>query len=138
MADMAAFVEQVASFYLLARVCCEPGLRPPLPHAILRKHASQLQCKEEIMKTATIPSLRVEPELREAAEDLLKEGETLSSFVEQALRTQIKRRTIQRDFIARAVKSLEESERTGEFFTIEDVMSDMDEILAEAETKAAK
>ena len=38
------------------------------------------------MKTATIPSLRVDPALREAAESVLDQGETLSSFVETALR----------------------------------------------------
>ena len=38
------------------------------------------------MKSATIPSLRVAPELRTAAEDVLEEGETLSSFVEQSIR----------------------------------------------------
>lgn len=90
------------------------------------------------MKTATIPSLRVEPELREAAENLLEEGETLSGFVEQALRTQIERRTIQRDFMARALASLEEYERTGEYVTIEEMMAGLDDILAEAEAKANK
>jgi hypothetical protein len=34
------------------------------------------------MKTATIPSVRVEPELRAEVESLLSEGETLSQFVE--------------------------------------------------------
>ena len=38
------------------------------------------------MKTATIPALRVEPELREAVEDVLGENETLSAFMESALR----------------------------------------------------
>ena len=38
------------------------------------------------MKTATLPSLRVEPELRDAAESVLQAGETLSSFVETAVR----------------------------------------------------
>ncbi len=38
------------------------------------------------MKSATLPSLRVDPALREAAEAVLEEGETLSSFVEQAVR----------------------------------------------------
>lgn len=90
------------------------------------------------MKTATIPSLRVEPELREAAEDLLEEGETLSSFVEQALRSQIARRKNQREFVARGLASLEEAERTGEFYTVEDVLSDLDAILEEAEAKASK
>lgn len=31
------------------------------------------------MKTATIPLLRIEPELRDVAEKVLPEGETLSS-----------------------------------------------------------
>ena len=44
------------------------------------------------MKTATIPALRVEPEVRQAAEALLEEGETLSAFVEKALRQQIANR----------------------------------------------
>ena len=33
------------------------------------------------MKNATLPSLRVEPELREAAESVLLAGETLSAFI---------------------------------------------------------
>ena len=33
------------------------------------------------MKTATFPSLRVEAELREAAESVLREGETLTSLI---------------------------------------------------------
>jgi len=33
------------------------------------------------VKTSTLPSLRVEPELREAAEQVLQEGESLSAFV---------------------------------------------------------
>jgi len=43
------------------------------------------------MKTSTFPSLRVDPELRQAAEDVLKEGESLSSFVEQSIRDSIQR-----------------------------------------------
>ncbi|WP_327372758.1 YlcI/YnfO family protein [Caballeronia arationis] len=34
------------------------------------------------MKTATFPAVRVEPELREAAESVLSDGESLSAFVE--------------------------------------------------------
>lgn len=44
------------------------------------------------MKTAAIPSLRIEPELRDAAERVLQEGETLSSFVEASIRDSIARR----------------------------------------------
>ena len=40
------------------------------------------------MKTATLPSLRVDPALREAAEAVLQEGETLSSFGGPSVRAQ--------------------------------------------------
>ncbi|WP_422392603.1 YlcI/YnfO family protein [Mycetohabitans rhizoxinica] len=39
-----------------------------------------------MMKTATLPALRVEPTLRHAVEDVLNENETLSAFMESALR----------------------------------------------------
>jgi plasmid stabilization system protein ParE len=71
------------------------------------------------MKTSTIPSLRVEPELRAAAESVLEEGETLSSFVEQSVRANIQRRQSQQEFIARGLAAREEAKRTGEYFEAE-------------------
>jgi hypothetical protein len=53
------------------------------------------------MKTATIPSLRVDPALRDAAEKVLQNGETLSGFVEQSIRAQIALRQTQQEFAAR-------------------------------------
>jgi hypothetical protein len=43
------------------------------------------------MKSATFPSLRVGPALREAAEEVLLDGESLSSFVEESVRENIER-----------------------------------------------
>jgi hypothetical protein len=37
--------------------------------------------QESAMKTATMPALRVDPELREAAESVLAENETLSASI---------------------------------------------------------
>ena len=62
------------------------------------------------MKTATIPSLRVEPALREAAEAVLREGETLSGFVEASLRAQVRQRQLQDEFIRRGLAWPEASE----------------------------
>lgn len=90
------------------------------------------------MKTSTIPSLRVAPELREAAESVLEEGESLSSFVEQSLRTQILRRQMQQEFIAKGLASLAEAERTGIYHDADDVMAELEEMQAAAEAKAAK
>jgi len=90
------------------------------------------------MKTATFPSLRVEPELREAAEGVLQEGETLSGFVEQSIRTNIERRQVQAEFIARGLASRDEARRTGEYFSVEEVMRGLDERLEKARAKAGK
>ncbi|MGK9050337.1 YlcI/YnfO family protein [Neorhizobium sp. CSC1952] len=77
------------------------------------------------MKTATIPSLRVDPELRAAAESVLKEGETLSAFVEDSVRKQINYRKTQTEFIARGLASLAEAERTGIYYTSEEVLAEL-------------
>lgn len=84
------------------------------------------------MKTSTIPSLRVKPELRLAAENVLQEGESLSSFVEQSLRRNIQHRKAQQEFIARGLASAAEAERTGEYFDADDVLRELDVMLEDA------
>lgn len=74
------------------------------------------------MKSATIPSLRVTPELRQDAESVLEEGETLSSFVEESLRKQIEHRKFQREFIARGMVSRDKARATGVYVSKEEVM----------------
>jgi predicted transcriptional regulator len=74
------------------------------------------------MKSATFPSLRVDPELRAAAESVLKDGETLSAFVENSVRAQIEYRRTQDEFIARGLASLEDAKRTGNYHSSEDVL----------------
>jgi len=56
------------------------------------------------MKTATLPSLRVDPGLRAAAESVLKEGESLSAFVENSVKAQVNYRKTQAEFIARGLR----------------------------------
>ena len=80
------------------------------------------------MKTATIPALRVEPALREAAQSVLAADETLSSFVEESLRANIERRKYQQDFIARGLASRDEAKRTGEYYSAESVLAELDDI----------
>ncbi|MBP1850243.1 YlcI/YnfO family protein [Rhizobium halophytocola] len=75
------------------------------------------------MKTASLPSLRVDPELRAAAESVLEDGETLSAFVEASVKAQIHFRKTQSEFIARGIAGFAEAERTGVFYTSEDVLS---------------
>jgi len=87
------------------------------------------------MKTATIPSLRVDPELRAAAESVLKEGETLSAFVESSLRRQVEIRKSQAEFIARGLAAREEAKRTGEYYDADEVH---EELRAMLEAKRAE
>ena len=67
-----------------------------------------------IMKTSTIPSVRVEPELRSEVESLLGEGETVSQFVEASVRATVQRRRDQAEFIARGLRSLDDARSTGD------------------------
>jgi len=65
------------------------------------------------MKVASLPSLRVEPALREAAESVLKDNEKLSSLMETAVRDLVQRRQVRAEFLRRGIESLEEYRRTG-------------------------
>ena len=65
------------------------------------------------MNSSSFPSLRVDPELREAAERVLRGGETLSSLIETSVRETIQRRRVHEEFIARGLRALEHAQRTG-------------------------
>jgi predicted transcriptional regulator len=82
------------------------------------------------MKTATLPSLRVDPELRAAAESVLEEGESLSAFVENSVKAQIHYRKTQAEFIARGLASREHGERTGIYFDADEVHAELRAMLA--------
>jgi predicted transcriptional regulator len=86
------------------------------------------------MKTATFPSLRVEPELREAVEQCLEEGETVSSFVEQSIRHNIERRRHQSEFIARGLASRDDAKRTGVYFGSDVVLGRLEKMLSDAKS----
>ena len=88
------------------------------------------------MKTATLPSLRVDPELREAAEQVLEEGESLSGFIEASVRETIERRRTRAEFIARGLASREDARRSGVYISSEAVHAELGRMLAKARAKA--
>lgn len=90
------------------------------------------------MKTATIPAVRVEPELRGAIEALLEEGESLSSFVEQSIRDGIERRRLKTEFIARGLLSRDQARETGRYVEAGEVLNRLDERLAQAKAAAKR
>jgi hypothetical protein len=77
-------------------------------------HATQLRYNLKV-KTASIPSVRVEPELRAEVESLLGEAETLSEFVEASVRASVARRRNQAEFVSRGLRSLADARRTGDY-----------------------
>lgn len=82
------------------------------------------------MKSATLPSLRVEPELRQAAESVLQQGESLSGLMEKSLREEVNRRRNQAEFITRGLAAREDAKRTGAYFTVDESLTRLDAILA--------
>jgi predicted transcriptional regulator len=88
------------------------------------------------VKTKTIPPLRVSAELRRQAESVLREGETLSSFMLEALRTSIEQRRDQQEFIARGLASAEKARHTGRYVSSEKVLDKLETRLARARKAA--
>ena len=84
------------------------------------------------MKTATFPSVRVAPEFRQAAEQVLEKDESLSSFVEQSIRENIIRRQLQREFVARGLASGERARETGRYVGADEVLGRLENMLASA------
>ncbi len=56
------------------------------------------------MKTATLPAVRVSPEVRELVESVLKEGESLSMFIEETVKKQAAWRKEDEAFYAEAAR----------------------------------
>ena len=81
------------------------------------------------MKSATIPPLRVTPELRQAAESVLEDYESLSSFVESSLVKAIEFRKMQKEFIARGLAARDSSKQAGDYVSKEESLAALDAIL---------
>jgi hypothetical protein len=75
------------------------------------------------MKTATLPPVRVAPDFRQELEGVLEPGETLSQFVESAVRSVVERRQHQAEFVRRGVAALLETQRAGTGIPAEKVIS---------------
>jgi hypothetical protein len=88
------------------------------------------------MKTATIPSLRVAPELRLAAQSVLREGETLSSFVEQAIRATVEFRQAEQEFIARGLIARDRAKHSGLYLNADAVVGRLETMLEKAKSGA--
>lgn len=74
------------------------------------------------MKNAVIPQVRVDAALRSELEQVLQADESITEFVEAAVRRAIEHRRVQSSFDARGEAALLEFRRTGESVPAEDVL----------------
>jgi hypothetical protein len=87
------------------------------------------------MKNATLPPLRVDSATRAAAESVLRQGETLSGFVLEAVRLNIERRETQREFIARGLMARDYARASGEYVSADDMLARLDASLVKVRKK---
>lgn len=87
------------------------------------------------MKTATLPALRVLPEVRDAVERVLEAGETLSGFVEQAVLERLERRRYQSEFVARGLAARDNASETNHYIAANELVSELDAMLQAAKSK---
>jgi len=106
-------------------------------HAFLRIASHLLY--DAVMKTATIPPIRVAPEFRTEVEGVLAPGESLSVFVESAIRETVARRKNQVEFIRRGMAAIEETKRVGNGIPAEVVLAKLEaKLLAARQAKAQR
>src|SRR6266851_5170152 len=90
------------------------------------------------MKTSTLPPLRVEPQLRSDAERLLRDGETLSSFIVEAVEERVRNRMAEDEFIKRGLASREKALQSGKYTPAASVVAGLRRKLDRARTAAAR
>jgi len=90
------------------------------------------------MKTSTLPPLRVSPELRAAAEAVLAPGESLSSFVHDAVTRTIEFRRSQQEFVERGLASAANARRTGRYVSSDAALKTLRRQLEQGRPQARK
>ena len=84
------------------------------------------------MKTATLPPIRVAPDFRLELEGVLEQGESLSQFMENAVRATVAKRKNQAEFIRRGIAAIEATKRDGSGVPAEVVIAKLEAKLAAA------
>ena len=90
------------------------------------------------MKTATLPPIRVAPDFRLELDGVLEQGESLSQFVENAVRTTVARRKTQAEFLRRGIAAIEATQREGSGIPADLVIAKLEAKLAAARQAKAQ
>ena len=87
------------------------------------------------MKTAVLPPLRVQPELRLNAESVLRPDESLSSFMIEAVNDHIEQRRAKMEFLQRGLAAAEDAGQSGEYVSAAAVLHQLKEKLAQTKSR---
>ena len=90
------------------------------------------------MRTATFPPIRVEPGVRAEVEAVLRDGESLTQFIEEAVIAAAARRRVQTEFVARGEAAIGRWKQVGGGHTVDEVMADLQGHLDDAKRQAGK
>lgn len=78
-------------------------------------------------RTATLPPIRVAPKTKASVEGVLREGESLTQFIEKAVCDEAEFRAEQKAAVARAKKALRSAEKSVGVMLAEDFLADMEQ-----------
>lgn len=92
----------------------------------------------QAMRSATFPPIRVEPEVRAEVEAVLREGETLTQFIEEAVVAAAAWRRVQSDFVARGEAAIGRWKQEGGGHAVDEVMADLQSRLDDAKRRSAQ
>lgn len=90
------------------------------------------------MKTATLPPIRVAPDFRLELEGVLEQGETLSQFVENAVRTTVAKRKNQAEFMRRGIAAIDATKADDSGIPADQVIAKLEAKLAAARLDLAQ
>lgn len=90
------------------------------------------------MRSATFPPIRVEPEVRAEVEAVLREGESLTQFIEEAVVSAAAWRRVQAEFVHRGEAAIERWKREGGGRTVDEVMTGLQGRLDDAKRRATQ
>jgi hypothetical protein len=90
------------------------------------------------MRSATVPPIRVEPHVRAEVEAVLREGESLTQFIEEAVVAAAAWRRAQGEFVARGQTAIERWKQAGGGRSADEVLATLQARLDEAKRKAAQ
>ncbi|MCD0420897.1 hypothetical protein LOC51_27085 [Rubrivivax sp. JA1024] len=77
------------------------------------------------MKSAILPPVHVDSQLRSDLESVLREGETLSGFVETSVRSAVQHRVAQKELSARADAAWADYRSTGVSHSVDEVHAEL-------------